>query len=104
MDIYFIDIYFSIKSIKLFNPKLSYDVSTRLKYMITSVNGDREQKAIRDFVDNYLIAKDARALRKYYTQIQPDIDMKYIPQDENYVGEGIDVPVSLNFFWPDSGL
>jgi hypothetical protein len=30
--------------------------------------------------------------------------MRYTPEDENYVGEGIDIPISLNFFWPDSGL
>ena len=32
--------------------------------MITSVDGDREKKTIREFVDNYLLAKDARALRE----------------------------------------
>jgi hypothetical protein len=36
-----------------------------LKYIITSVEGAREKKDIRDFVDNYLLAKDSRALREY---------------------------------------
>jgi hypothetical protein len=72
--------------------------------MLLSVNGNRDQKTIRDFVDNYLIAKDARALREYYTQISPDISMKFTPEDDSYTGEGIDIPVSLNFFWPDSKL
>ena len=72
--------------------------------MITSINGDRDVKSIRGFVDNALLAPDARALRKYYAQIQPDVNMKFIPQDEDYVGEGIDIPVSLNFFWPDAGV
>ena len=70
--------------------------------MITSINGDREQKNIRDFVDNYLLAPDARALREYYSKVQPDVDLKFIPEDESYVGEGITVPISLNFFWPDA--
>jgi hypothetical protein len=70
--------------------------------MITSVNGDREQKNIRDFVDNYLLAAEARALREYYNKVQPDVDLKYIPEDESYVGEGITIPISLNFFWPDA--
>jgi hypothetical protein len=30
--------------------------------------------------------------------------MKYTPEDDSYTGEGIDIPVSLNFFWPDSKL
>ena len=91
-----------IKGLTKVNPNGSFDVTTRLKHMITSVNGDREQKNIRDFVDNYLLAPDARALREYYSKVQPDIKLKFIPEDENYTGEGIDVPISLNFFWPDA--
>lgn len=91
-----------IKGLQKINPNGSFDVTTRLKYMITSVNGDREQKNIRDFVDNYLLAPDARALREYYSKVQPDVDLKFIPEDESYVGEGITVPISLNFFWPDA--
>jgi len=93
-----------IKGLKKINPNGSYDVTTRLKHMITSVNGDSEQKSIRDFVDNYLLAPDARALREYYTKVQPDIEMKFTPEDENYTGEGIAIPISLNFFWPDAGV
>jgi hypothetical protein len=93
-----------IKGLQKVNPNGSYDVTTRLKYMITSVNGNHEQKSIRDFVDNFMLAPDARALREYYAKIQPDIDMKFIPNDENYTGEGINIPISLNFFWPDSGV
>jgi hypothetical protein len=93
-----------IKGLKKVNSNDSYDVTTRLKYMFTSVNGDRNQKSIRDFVDNYLLAPDARAFREYYNKIQPDIDLKFIPEDENYVGEGINIPISLNFFWPDLGV
>jgi hypothetical protein len=93
-----------IKGLQKLNPTASYDVTTRLKYMITSVNGNRDAKTVREFVDNFLTARDARALREYYVKIQPDIEIKYYPEDENYVGEGIDIPISLNFFWPDSGI
>ena len=93
-----------IKGLQKVNPNSSTDLTTRMKYMITSINGDRDVKSIRNFVDNALLAPDARALRKYYVTISPDINMKFIPQDEDYVGEGIDLPISLNFFWPDSGL
>ena len=93
-----------LKGLQKIKPDSNSEMTTRLKYMITSINGDRDQKAIRDFIDNYLLAPEARALRQYYTQISPDIDMKYIPQDEDYVGEGIDIPIGLNFFWPDAGV
>jgi len=93
-----------IKGLQKVNPNVTTDITTRLKHMITSVEGKRDAKDIRDFVDNYLIAKDARALREYYSKIQPDINLVYKPEDENYVGEGIAVPISLNFFWPDAGI
>jgi len=93
-----------IKGLLKINPNSSADVTTRLKYIIISVNGKREIGEIRNYVDNYLLAPDARALRDYYNKIQPDIELKFIPDDENYTGEGIAVPISLNFFWPDSEL
>jgi len=93
-----------IRGMMKISPNGSFDVTTRLKYIITSVEGKRDAKDIRDFVDNYLIAKDARALREYYNLISPDVNMKYIPEDSDYVREGIDIPVSLNFFWPDAGV
>ena len=91
-----------IKGMQKINPNVTADATIRLKHMITSVEGKRDQKEIRDFVDNYLMAKDARSLREYYNQISPDINLTYMPQDEDYTGEGIAIPVSLNFFWPDA--
>jgi hypothetical protein len=93
-----------IKGLKKVNPNSSTDLTTRMKYMITSINGDRDIKTIRDFIDNALLAPDARSLRKHYISVSPDINMKFIPQDEDYVGEGIDIPIGLNFFWPDTGV
>jgi hypothetical protein len=93
-----------VKGLKKVNPNSATDVTTRLKYIITSINGDTEQKSIRDFVDNYLLAPDARALREYYTSIQPDVELKFMPEDESYTGEGITIPITLNFFWPDARI
>ena len=93
-----------IKGLQKVNPNSSTDVTTRLKHIITSVEGKREAKDVREFVDNYLIAKDARALREYYSKISPDVDLTFKPEDESYTGEGITIPVSINFFWPDSGV
>ena len=76
------------------NPELS----TRLKYIITSVNGDREQKTIRDFVDNHLLARDSRELRKHIKETQPDVDLTFFPDGSQ---SRIDIPIGVKFFWPD---
>lgn len=86
-----------IEGLKKINKNITYDLSTRLKYIITSVNGDSDKKTIRDFVDNYLLAKDSRALREHIKNTQPDVDLKFTTNS----GEEATVPINLNFFWPD---
>ena len=93
-----------IKGLQKINPEVSPSLTTRMKYMITSVNGNREIKSIREFVDNALLAPDARALRNYYNKISPNIDLKFIPNDEDYVGEGVGFEIGVDFFWPNTGL
>tara|TARA_B110000503_G_scaffold9413_1_gene12767 strand:- start:458 stop:1207 length:750 start_codon:yes stop_codon:yes gene_type:complete len=82
----------------------SPESSTRLKYMITSINGIRELKDIREFVDKYLLAQDARAFRKYYNEISPDIKLKVTLTTDDGREEEYDLPIGLSFFWPDYGL
>jgi hypothetical protein len=89
-----------LKGLKKINPNGSPELSTRLKYIITSVNGDDDRKTIREFVDNELLARDSRSLRQEIKRISPDIDLTIKGDD----GEDIAVPISLNFFWPDLNL
>ena len=86
-----------LKGLKKINPNGSPELSTRLKYIITSVNGDSDRKTVREFVDNELLARDSRALRQEIKRISPDIDLTIKGDD----GEDIAIPISLNFFWPD---
>jgi len=66
--------------------------------MLTSVNGSKESKDIREFVDNYLLATDARALRDEYGKVSPDINFKV----KTGAGEEeIDLPIGIGFFWPE---
>ena len=87
-----------IKGLKKINSESSADLTTRLKYMILSVNGSKDKPDIRKFVDNYLLAQDARALRSYINKIQPDVDLTFFRgRDE----ERTSIPIGLSFFWPD---
>lgn len=84
---------------------INSQVTTRLKHMILSVNGDREPKAVRDFIDNYLLAADSRALRDYVKQISPDLDLKFdFNGSDGYTQEGVDLPIGLSFFYPSTGI
>jgi len=87
-----------LDGLKKINKNISAELSTRLKYIITSVNGNRDQKDIREFVDNYLLARDSRALREYIKEVQPDVDLTFFPEGSN---EKVSIPVGLSFFWPD---
>jgi hypothetical protein len=91
-----------VKGLKKLNKDSSAELSTRLKRMITSVQGDSEIKTIRDFVDNYLLARDSRAFREYVKSIQPDVDLKFYP--ENGPDGGVDIPIGVTFLWPDAGV
>jgi hypothetical protein len=92
-----------LKGLKKLHPDKSFDVTTRLKYLIVSVEGKRERKDIREFVDTYLTAQDSRALRDYYAKIMPDIDTTITIDKDGYTQEGVDIPIGINFFWPNSG-
>lgn len=77
-------------------------VSSRLKHLITSVNGITEKKDIRHFVDNFLLAKDARIIRQFYEEINPDINLDYKFTNRNGEEEVVSVPIGIDFFWPDA--
>jgi hypothetical protein len=92
------DINRELEGLKKINKDSSPEMSTRLKYMIISVEGNRDKKDIREFVDNYLLAQDARSLREYLKEIQPDVDLTFFPSNGS---DRVNIPIGLNFFWPD---
>ena len=58
-----------LEGLKKLSKSNSPTVSTRLKHLITSVGGDSEKKTIREFVDNYMLARDSRSLREEIKRI-----------------------------------
>jgi hypothetical protein len=91
-----------LKGLQKIDPNGSFEGTTRLKHMITSINGKADQASIRDFVDNLLLAPDSRAFKKYYNEISPDIDTEITIDKDGYVQEGVVIPININFFWPDA--
>lgn len=93
-----------IKGLQKIDANGSFENTTRLKHMITSVNGKTDRVDIINFVDNYLLAPDSRALKKYYAEISPDIETTITLNKDGYVQEGVTIPIGINFFWPDAQI
>tara|TARA_R110000851_G_scaffold124974_2_gene255593 strand:+ start:3188 stop:3922 length:735 start_codon:yes stop_codon:yes gene_type:complete len=88
-----------LQGLKKINKDANPEMSTRLKYIITAIEGNPDRKSIREFVDNYLLAQDSRALRNYIKLVQPDVDLTFFPDGRT---DDAIIPIGLNFFWPDA--
>ena len=92
-----------LKGLKKLNKQSSSELTTRLKHTLLSVNGDRDIKTIREFVDNRFLARDSKAFRNYLSEIMPDINMQVDLDLENGdTIEDVNIPLGISFFWPDA--
>ena len=83
----------------------SSEVTTRLKYMILSVNDNSDRGYVNNWVLNQFLAKDIQAFRAYVKSISPDLNMKFeFISDVTGETEALDIPFGINFFYPSSGL
>ena len=76
------------------------DITTRLRYTVTEVDGDSKPETIIEYTQN-LLARDSMALRNYIQEISPDIDLT---SEIEIGGEtvSVSIPLSVTFFWPQS--
>ena len=95
------DIQIEINALKKVNVNIEGDTTTRLRYMITSVNGNRDTKIIREFSESMII-RDVRALRERIRQVSPDVDFNLdiaCSSCDNTIKARM--PFGANFFWPE---
>jgi hypothetical protein len=86
-----------IQGFKKLNKELSSEITTRLKYQLTTVDGSQDKNVIKEFVEFNLLAADSRALRLYIREVAPDVNLSFAIEG----GEEVAIPINLNFFWPD---
>ena len=82
--------------------KFGYEssITTRLRYMITEVDGDASKETINTYTQN-MLARDSAAFRKHVQDITPDIELT---QEIEIGGDTVSaaIPLTVEFFWPSS--
>jgi hypothetical protein len=76
------------------------DVTTRFKYMIVEVDGNSDRGFINKFVPN-MLAGDTKALRTFFKEISPDLDMTFqFTSEVTGDVEALSIPFGISFFYP----
>jgi hypothetical protein len=89
---------------KVVKSEVSSEVTTRMKKSIVAVDGIRDTKVTREFVDA-MPARDAMAFREHVRAINPDIDLKSDFVCPSCAQEfRLEVPIDVNFFWPNANV
>ena len=83
---------------------IGYELTTRLKHQIISVDGDTKRASINSFVDNEFLSRDSIAFRAYVASIMPDVDMTSSYTDEEGNEKEFTVPMTVTFLWPNAGI
>jgi len=90
---------------RLTKSETSLDLTTRLKKMITGIDGNTDRGTINRYVDTQMLARDTKAFRDNLRKISPDLDLKF-----NFVSEStgeveaLDIPFGVDFFYPTEWL
>ena len=83
---------------------IGYDLTTRLKHQIISIDGDTKRASINSFVDNEFLSRDSIAFRIHSAEIMPDVDMTSTYIDEDGNEKEFTVPMTVTFLWPSVGV
>jgi hypothetical protein len=90
------------KALKKINVDGAMETTSRLRAMITSVNGNSSKAAVWTFVENMLV-QDAQFLREKYRKFVPDVDFNIeVSCNCNDTPSKVRLPIGANFFWPNS--
>ena len=83
---------------------IGYELTTRLKHQIISIDGDTKRASINSFVDNEFLSRDSIAFRTHVASIMPDVDMTSSYTDEEGNEKEFTVPMTVTFLWPNIGI
>ncbi len=91
-----------LAQLKKISKEASAELTTRMKYVITSVDGNSDRIAIRKFVEERLTAKESLALRRHFKDNDPNVDMTFeFKCSECSCERRLEMPIGASFLWPD---
>jgi hypothetical protein len=77
-------------------------MTSRMKRLIASVDGNSEKAYVNEFVDKELLSVDALELRKYLNSINPDINLTTVATFPDGDEQEVAVEITAQFFWPSA--
>ena len=83
---------------------IGYELTTRLKQQIVSVDGDTKRASINSFIDNEFLSRDSIAFRAHVASIMPDVDMTSTFTDADGNEKEFTVPMTVTFLWPSANI
>ena len=91
-----------LKALEKISKSRSSELTTRLKTMLLSVDGESDKEYIINFVENEFLSRDSLAFRKHLSTITPDMDMTTTIVDSSGKETEVVIPITVRFFWPSS--
>jgi len=81
---------------------VTYELTSRFKYMIVAIDDDDDKTKIRAFVENEFLSRDSLAFRQHVEAVSPDVDMTvYFECDScGHEDSSVQMPMNVQFFWP----
>jgi len=76
-------------------------ITSRLKHIVIEWDGITDKIELGEKIDN-MLSKDSLSLRNEITRVSPDVEMK---QEVEFPEGGtveVDIPLTVNFFWPNT--
>lgn len=91
-----------MKALSKISKEVSGEITTRLKMVILSVDGNPERAVVRKFVDQEMTSRDSLAFRSHIREMTPDVDMSFdFRCSACSLERKEDIPMGVSFFWPN---
>ena len=87
-----------LKSQQKIGSQIIPELTTRLRHIIISVDGDNSDAAVNNLVQN-MLARDSLHFRTEMQKTQCDVELKQEIEIGGDVVE-VDIPMTTEFFWP----